>query len=123
MLPTHFKIYDVHLLQHCGESLRSFLGCLILQNIHKKLTTSIVVALNWEDPFELIYDACDFTIEVVFVHQRGRLFQAIYYASNTLNEAQVNCATTEKEHMVVFLAFDKFWPYLVGTKVIVYIVH
>ena len=47
----------------------------------------------------------------------------IYYASKTLDNAQVNYTTTEKELLAVVFAFDKFRSYLVGTKCIVYIDH
>ena len=48
---------------------------------------------------------------------------AIYYASKTLNEAQVNYATTEKELLAVVFAFEKFRSYIVNSKVIVYTDH
>ncbi|PIN05661.1 DNA-directed DNA polymerase [Handroanthus impetiginosus] len=41
----------------------------------------------------------------------------------TLNDAQLNYTTTEKELLAVVFAFDKFRSYLVGTKVIVYTDH
>ncbi|MCI08130.1 hypothetical protein A2U01_0029203, partial [Trifolium medium] len=41
----------------------------------------------------------------------------------TLNEAQLNYTTTEKELLAVVFAFDKFRSYLVGTKAVVYIDH
>ena len=47
----------------------------------------------------------------------------IYYASKVLTEAQVNYATTEKELLVVVYAFEKFWSYLIRSKVIVYTDH
>ena len=47
----------------------------------------------------------------------------IYYASQTLNDAQVNYATIEKELLAVIFAFDKFRSYLIGAKVIVYTDH
>ena len=49
-----------------------------------------------------------------------QIFHAIYYASKTLNEAQLNYATTEKELLSTVFAFDKFRPYLIANKVIVY---
>ncbi|WVZ64330.1 hypothetical protein U9M48_013865, partial [Paspalum notatum var. saurae] len=41
----------------------------------------------------------------------------------TLNEAQVNYATTEKELLAVVFAFEKFRSYIVNSKVIVYTDH
>ena len=43
--------------------------------------------------------------------------------SRTLNNAQINYATTEKELLAIVFAFDKFRPYLIGNKVIVHIDH
>ena len=47
----------------------------------------------------------------------------IHYASRTLNDAQLNYATTEKELLAIVFAFDKFRPYLIGNKVIVHTGH
>jgi hypothetical protein len=48
---------------------------------------------------------------------------AIYYASKTLNGAQLNYATIEKELLAVVFAFEKFRSYIVNSKVIVYTDH
>ena len=55
----------------------------------------------------------------VLGQKRERIFQVIHYASRTLNDAQLNYATTEKELLVIVFVFDKFRPYLIGNKVIV----
>ncbi|CAN6562339.1 unnamed protein product [Malus baccata var. baccata] len=47
----------------------------------------------------------------------------IYYASRTLNDAQLNYSTMEKELLAVVFTLDKFRSYLIGTKVIVYTDH
>ena len=46
-----------------------------------------------------------------------------YYASKTLNEAQRNYTTTEKELLVVIYALDKFHAYLVGSDIIIFTDH
>ncbi|CAL8175219.1 unnamed protein product [Prunus armeniaca] len=48
---------------------------------------------------------------------------AIYYASRTLNDAQLNYSTTEKELLAVIFALEKFRSYLITNKVIVYTDH
>ncbi|XP_062112458.1 uncharacterized protein LOC133823609 [Humulus lupulus] len=53
----------------------------------------------------------------------GKVLHVIYYASWTLNDAQLNYSTTEKKLLAVIFVIEKFWSYLIGTKVIVYIDH
>ena len=52
-----------------------------------------------------------------------KLPHVIYYASHTLNDAQLNYSTTEKELLAIVFALEKFRQYLVGTKVVVYTDH
>ena len=68
-------------------------------------------------------DASDYAIGVVLGQSKDKKPHVIYYASKTLNEAQKNYITTEKELLVVVFALDKFRSYIVGSKVIVYIDH
>ena len=94
------------------------------ENLKKALiSTLIIIAPNWDKPFELMCDASDFAVGVVLSQRQGNFFHSIYYASKTLVDAQVNYNTTEKELLVVVFAFDKLRSYLVGTKVVVYIDH
>ena len=53
----------------------------------KLVSTSIVVAPNWDLPFELMCNASDYAIEAVLGQKRERIFQVIHYASRTLNDA------------------------------------
>ena len=87
------------------------------------VSTSIVVAPNWDLAFELMCDASDYAIGAVLGQKRERIFHVIHIASRTLNDAQLNYATTEKELLAIVFAFDKFWPYLIGNKVIVHTDH
>ena len=89
----------------------------------KLVSAPIVVAPNWYFPFELMCDASDFAIGAVLGQKREKIFQVIYYASRTLNDAQLNYATTEKELLAIIFAFDKFRPYLIGNKVVVHTNH
>ena len=89
----------------------------------KLVSTPIVVAPDWSFPFELMCDASDFAIGAVLGQKREKIFQVIYYASRTLNDAQLNYATTEKELLAIVFAFNKFRPYLIGNKVVVHTDH
>ena len=89
----------------------------------KLISAPIVVALDWSFPFELMCDASDYAIGAVLGQKREIFFQVIYYARRTLNDAQLNYATTEKELLAIVFAFDKFRPYLIGNKVVVHTDH
>jgi hypothetical protein len=89
----------------------------------KLVTAPIVIAPDWEKPFELMCDASDYAIGAVLGQQKNNVFHTIYYASRTLNDAQLNYATTEKELLAVVYAFNKFRPYLMGNKMPVYTDH
>ena len=47
----------------------------------------------------------------------------IYYASKTLDSAQMNYSTTEKELLAVVFALNKFRSYLFGSKSILFTDH
>nr|GFA17920.1 reverse transcriptase domain-containing protein [Tanacetum cinerariifolium] len=49
--------------------------------------------------------------------------RTIHYASKTMNQAESNYTTTEKEMLAVVYAFEKFRPYLIMNKSIVYTDH
>nr|GEV54248.1 reverse transcriptase domain-containing protein [Tanacetum cinerariifolium] len=55
--------------------------------------------------------------------QKTKHFQPIHYASKTMTEAQIYYITTEREMLAVVYAFEKFLPYLVLSKSIVYTDH
>ncbi|XP_019257998.1 PREDICTED: uncharacterized protein LOC109236256 [Nicotiana attenuata] len=50
--------------------------------------------------------------EVVLGQRKEKVFYSIYCASKTLDDAQLNYTTTEKELLAVVWAFEKFWAYL-----------
>ncbi|PIN16592.1 DNA-directed DNA polymerase [Handroanthus impetiginosus] len=89
----------------------------------KLISAPIITVPDWTFPFELTCDASDFAISAVLGQRKNKIFRSIYYASKTLNDAQLNYTTTEKELLAVVFAFDKFKSYLVGTRVIVYTDH
>ncbi|KAD2805517.1 hypothetical protein E3N88_38894 [Mikania micrantha] len=79
------------------EGIRVFEGELV--------SAPILVAPDWSLPFELMCDASDQAVGV------------------TLDDAQENYTTTEKELLAVVFAFDKFRSYLVHSKTTVFTSH
>ena len=51
------------------------------------------------------------------------MFRAIYYSSQTFNEAQENYSTTGKEILAIVFACEKFRPYILGSQCIVHTDH
>ena len=68
-------------------------------------------------------DASDLAIGAVLGQREDRKPYVVYYASKTLNEAQRNYTTTEKELLVVVYTLDKFHAYLVGSDIIIFTNH
>ncbi|KAM1660255.1 hypothetical protein ACFX2K_003267 [Malus domestica] len=91
----------------------------------KEMLTSapIIRPPDWSIPFELMCDASDYALGPVLGQRKDKQPHVIYYASRTLNDAQLNYSTTEKELLAVVFALDKFRSYLLGTKVIIYTDH
>nr|GEZ01055.1 reverse transcriptase domain-containing protein [Tanacetum cinerariifolium] len=94
------------------------------QKLKRKLTEApILIAPDWDLPFELMYDASDFAIGAVLGQRHEKHFSPIHYASKTMTEAESHYTTTEKEMLAVVYAFEKFWSYLIMNKSIVYTDH
>ena len=88
------------------------------------LTTALIVrAPNWQLPFEVMCDASNLAIGAILEQREGGKPYVVYYASKTLNEAQRNYTTTEKELLAVVYALDKFRAYLVGSDIIIFTYH
>ncbi|GKA30087.1 reverse transcriptase domain-containing protein [Tanacetum coccineum] len=92
--------------------------------LKKKLTEApILVAPDWDLPFEIMCDASDYAVGVVLGQRKTKHFQHIHYASKTMTDAQAHYTTTEKELLTVVYALEKLRPYLVLSKTIVYTDH
>ncbi|XP_021722462.1 uncharacterized protein LOC110689952 [Chenopodium quinoa] len=74
----------------------------------KLVTAPVLQHPNWELPFELICNASNYDVGAVLGQRVGKVSHAIYYASRTLDAAQANYTTTEKELLAVVFALDKF---------------
>ncbi|RVW21878.1 Transposon Tf2-12 polyprotein [Vitis vinifera] len=98
--------------QHCFEELKRLLT-----------TAPIVRRPNWDLPFEVMCDASDQAMGAILGQRDEGKPYVIYYASKTLNEAQKNYTTTEKELLAVVFALDKFRAYLVRAPIVIFTDH
>ncbi|GKB60095.1 reverse transcriptase domain-containing protein [Tanacetum coccineum] len=100
------------------KGVRSFLGHAAFETLKTKLTEApILIAPDWDLPFELMCDASDFAIGAVLGQRHEKHFRLIHYASKTMTEAEWHYTTTEKEMLAVEYAFEKFQSYLILNKI------
>ncbi|GKV14108.1 hypothetical protein SLEP1_g25025 [Rubroshorea leprosula] len=94
------------------------------QTLVTKLTTALIIqSLDWSLPFEIMCDASNHAVGVVLGKRReGKPF-VVYYASITLNSAQRNYSTTEKELLAIVFALDQFCSCLIGSPITIFTNH
>ena len=83
----------------------------------------IMPSQNWELPFEIMCDASDCAVGAVLGQREDKKAFVIYYASKTLDSAQANYTTTEKEFLAVVFTLEKFRSYIVGSPVTIFTDH
>ena len=89
----------------------------------KLVQAPIMAAPEWDQGFEIMCDASDFSMGAVLRQRKEKIFMTIYYASRIFNEAQENYSTTEKEMLAVVFACEKFRQYILGSHVIIHTNH
>ena len=68
-------------------------------------------------------DASDYAMGAVLGQRTEKIFKAIYYVSETFNEAQENYSTIEKKMLELVFACEKFRPYILGSYVKIHTDH
>jgi len=68
-------------------------------------------------------DASNYALGVVLAHRIDKQPRVIYYASRTLDVAQANYTTIEKELLAVVFTLKKFRSYLFGSPIVVFTDH
>ncbi|GKE19377.1 reverse transcriptase domain-containing protein [Tanacetum coccineum] len=89
------------------------------ETLKKKLTEApILIASDWDLPFELMCDASNFVIGAVLGQHHEKHFGPIHYASKTMNEAESHYTTMEKEMLAVVwvLLLQEFKFKVIDTK-------
>nr|GFB47308.1 reverse transcriptase domain-containing protein [Tanacetum cinerariifolium] len=113
-----------HFLEKNSPFIFSNKCILAFRTLKDKLTEApILIAPNWDQPFELMCDASDYAVGSVLGQRIEKHFRPIHYASKTMNQAEANYTTTEKEMLAVVYAFENFCSYLIMNKSIVYTDH
>nr|GEV09631.1 reverse transcriptase domain-containing protein [Tanacetum cinerariifolium] len=69
----------------------------------------ILIAPDWDQPFELMCDASDYAVGAVLGQRVENHFRPIHYASKTMTQAETNYTTTEKEMLAVVYAFENLF--------------
>ncbi|GJS93248.1 reverse transcriptase domain-containing protein [Tanacetum coccineum] len=108
-----------HLLEKNTPFIFSEDCILAFKTLKKKLTEApILIAPNWDQPFEIMCDASDYAIGAVLGQRIEKHFRPIHYASKTMTEAESNYTTTEKEMLAVVYAFEKVFrdSYLINEQ-------
>ncbi|XP_052623682.1 uncharacterized protein LOC128129003 [Lactuca sativa] len=80
------------------------------------ITAQILQSSDWSLPFEIMCDASNHAVGAVLGQRKDRVPNVIYYASKTLDSAQANYSTIEKELQSIVFALEKIRQYLLGSK-------
>ena len=68
-------------------------------------------------------DASDYVVGVVLGQRVDEKLNVIQYASKTVDSAQRNYATTQRQFLAFVFACDRFRPYIVDSKVTIHTDH
>ena len=80
------------------------------------ISAPIVQPPDWNLPFEITCDASDYAVGAVLGQSVDKKLIVMHYACKTLDSAQRNYVSTEKEFLAVVFACDKFRSYIVDSN-------
>lgn len=87
------------------------------------VTAPVIQPPDWNLPFKIMCDGSDYAVGVVLGQRVDKKLNVNHYASKTLDGAQKNYATTEKDFLAIIFAYDKFRSYIVDSKVTIHTDH
>ncbi|CAF2775804.1 unnamed protein product [Rotaria sp. Silwood2] len=96
-------------------------GCTdAFETLKTRLTNApIMNTPNFEQPFILELDACEYGVGAVLTQEYDENKYVIAYASRTLSTAERKYGATEREALAIVWATKHFRPYLEGNKIYV----
>ena len=68
-------------------------------------------------------DTNDYAVGAVLGQREDNKPYMVYYANKTLNDAQRNYMTIEKEFLTMVFVLEKFRNYLLGTSIVIFTDH
>ena len=83
----------------------------------------ILQSLNEDLPFKIMWHALNYAVGAVLGQRVDKNPIFICYASKTLVEAHMHYTTVERELLAMVYVLEKFWPYILGRKIIIYTDH
>ena len=83
----------------------------------------VIQPLDWSLSFELTCDADDFDAGAMLGQRREKKLFVIYYATKKLDKSRMNYSMMKMEILAIVFAIKKFHPYLLSSKVVVFIKH
>lgn len=69
---------------------------------------------DFTKPFTITYDASNYAVGSVLSQKEGKHELPIAYLSRTLNKAEINYYTTEKELFAILFGVKQYRPYIYG---------
>ncbi|KAI5320959.1 hypothetical protein L3X38_040667 [Prunus dulcis] len=104
-------------LELLHEGLSSFVST------HQIFLEEYAKPVRYHMPFEIMCDASDGAIGAVLGQRKDKKPVVICYAIRTLNSAQKNYTTAEKDLVAVVFALEKFRSYILGSQIVVFTDH
>lgn len=93
-------------------------------NLKKIIASDQILAYpDFNLPFILTTDASNFAVGAVLSQTQDKIEKPIAFASRTLNRAESNYSTIEKEALAIIWAIRKYKPYLFGNQFKLYTDH
>lgn len=90
---------------------------------HTIASDQILAYPDFNLPFILTTDASDHAVGAVLSQVQDKIERPIAFASRTLNKAETNYSTIEKEALAIIWAIRKYKPYLLGNQFKLYTDH
>ena len=75
------------------------------------IESPILIASDWELPFDLMWDTSDLTLGAVLGQWKNKVFNSMYYTFKTHDSTQDYYIVIEKKMLALVFSFDKFKSY------------